>query len=124
MKFVTFCVSTLTLLLLGSIMVSGCSKSSHDLDKMLEQGNYDKVIELAQTKLKDNPEDYALYIIIGDAYVLKGKKFNADKGVSFTPEAAAYAKQAIEYFENSKEYHESMRVDQKIAGAGTMTYRY
>jgi hypothetical protein len=102
-------------------LTGGCSIGSRGLDKMIEEGRYDEVIELVGQKIEQNPEDHALYIVAGDAYYRKAMQFNADRGAHYTPEAAALAKKAIGFYEKSKQYRESMRVDQKISNAGTLT---
>jgi len=116
-------VSLVVIMIASLVIISGCSKTGRGLDKMLDQGKYDEVIEIAKKQIEINPEDYALYIVLGDAYYLKAHKFNSDKGVYFSPEAAALGKKAIDYYTQSRDLHESMRIDQKIAKAGKLTYR-
>ena len=113
----------ISILLFGIIICiigTACQKSGWDLDKMLQQGKYDEVITLGEKKLAENPEDYGTMIIIGDAYYLKGLKFNEDAGVAYSAEAAALARQATEYYRQSKKYHESMRVEQKLGFASAL----
>ena len=100
----------------------GCrkQKSGRDLDILLQQGRYDDVIKKGTAALKEHPDDYGLLIVVGDAYFLKAKKFNRDAGKFYTPEGAALAQKAIEYYKKSKELHPSMRVDQKIGMAGAL----
>ena len=114
-------IKTYYLLIALSILAClSCQKSGWNLDKMLDEGKYDEVISLGEKKLAENPEDYGTMIILGDAYYLKGKKFNEDAGVAYSPEAAAFARQATEYYRQSKKYHESMRVEQKLGFTSTL----
>ena len=103
------------------ILAVGCSKkSSWDLSEMLQQGKYDAVIETGTERIQKNPEDFGTIILIGDAYYRKALEFNRNAHRSYTPEGAALAKKAIDYYRQAKEIKPSMRVDQKIGIAGAL----
>lgn len=115
--------ATLMVLLLSSAMtlyLCGCGETGRSLDKMLDEGNFDEVILEAEKIIKENPEDYGTIIVLGDAYYMKAKDYNMKAGQAYTPEGAAIAKKAIDYYFMAKKINPSMRLDRKIGIAGAL----
>lgn len=108
----------LLLFLIG--IPQGCKPKPNELDRLLVEGRYDELISLGEKRLKDHPDDYGVMILIGDAYFFKAKKINEDRGSAYTPEGAALAKKAIDYYRKSSAINRSQRVDRKIGFAGAL----
>ncbi len=111
---------SLSLLSIAMLFFTSCGPSSRDLDKMLKEGKFDQVIELGNKRIAEHPEDFGTLILIGDAYYQKGVKFNQEMHRRYTPEAAAFAKRALDYYRKAKKYTNAMRVDQKMGFAAAL----
>ncbi|GEM_PF-6392403 len=111
---------TLTLILILAGFAFGCGPRPNALEQLLVSGRYDEAITEGEKLLKEKPDDYGVLIVIGDAYFFKAQKINQDRGTPYTPEGAALAKKAIDYYRRSMALHRSQRVEQKISNAGTL----
>lgn len=110
----------LILILITAGFAFGCGPRPSALDQLLVSGRYDEAITEGEKMLKEKSDDYGVMIVIGDAYFFKAQKINQDRGMPYTPEGAALARKAIDYYKKSMAINRSQRVEQKISNTGTL----